>query len=105
MQAFAEAVIDDGACPDALEHAQLIALGVDLPTEGSCPFVGLDDPPSDFALSAWETGLKDLGRELEAVGSSSAISSSQPQLARLRGSGPAPLIADADSASETTDQQ
>ena len=70
----------------------------------SSPFLGLYDPPSEFALSAWETGLKDLGKKLAETVESAASSSVQPQIARLRGSGPAPLIADADTASETTDQ-
>ena len=98
VQAFAEAVHDDGAHPD--DHG----LGAPvLPSAGS-PFRGLFDQPSEFAQSAWETGLLDLGKKLEATVESTSSSPVQPQINRLRGSGSAPLITDADTASETTDQ-
>ena len=110
IRAMAEAFPEEGARADSLEHAQLTALGVtDVPTNFSslfardfyaAPFEEVD--VSEFALSAWGSAIKRL--EADATDACSSMSKDRSSIGQLRADPLAPIITDADSASEVTEQ-
>ena len=109
IKAMADAFPDDGARADSLEHAQLTALDVDVPTNFSSMFAQdfyssplVEVEASEFAQSAWGSALK--GFEPDVTDACSSASKGRSSIGQLRADPMAPIITDADSASEVTEQ-
>jgi hypothetical protein len=109
IKAMADAFPDDGARADSLEHAQLTALDVDVPTNFSSMFVQefyaaplVEVEVSEFAQSAYGSALKVL--EPDVTDAFSSASKDRSSIGQLRADPMAPIITDADSASEVTEQ-